>query len=181
MKYELTKDDIIQIKLDELDEAGQRFSRGGKISYLVILSIIGGFIWAYFASIDATVDNQPSPVFNLILRYCFIFPFCTFLLYLFLRFLKYGMKETTINKMKKNVLSSTDNLGERSIEKKNDQIVFITPDYTYSYKCHYITNIKERRNSYLILHNRTPLMVIPKKVCSLEKLNKLIFEQGRSS
>ncbi len=180
MRYNLTKDDAINLKMDVAIDTLDRSRANKKTIWLKLVSVIIALVYVNIEPAGGEVSGIPTSIVNIFMIYVIQFPLCVLIVYQLFRLIKYLGRESILKIVKKYASEIDDDIetGERCIKKERDEIIFSTATSSRSYKCNYITEITEHKHSYIIRHEKHPLIIIPKMVCNLDELKKLIFEQG---
>ena len=174
MKYNLTNDDLKNIYLDNFENI-ESVKLKTESPLILLCSIIIAFLYVQIEPANGSINGTNIDIFII---YIVQFPLCFIITYAGLEFFRKKSLSKAKNKLKQKLIThiNSDDIGERELIKENGYLVFKAPTFIYHFKPEYITGIKERENSYSLLHGERTLFSVPKRICSLEELKDIVMK-----
>ena len=128
--------------------------------------------------------NKKAPEFSLrgfFVIYLIQLPLCFVIMLFALKMLKKLSIKKMGNKLKLQLSAflNADDVGERELFREEGNVIFKSPIFEYKFKDGYITEIVERERSFSVLHGSRPLFSIHKRHCSINELEKIIFDDKK--
>ena len=177
MKYNLQENELIDIYADNFENIESIKSRSD-FPLIILCSIIISFLYVQVEPASGSVNGF---IIDSFVIYLIQLPLCFVITLFGLKMLKKLSIKKMGNKLKL-LLSSflnADDVGERELFREEGNVIFKSPIFEYKFKDGYITEIVERDRSFSILHDSRPLFSIHKRICTINELEKIIFDGNK--